>query len=145
MIASADAVKVQNHQQVPLLYPVKSMCPSRSFDELLGHIDLQFLAKVSPDSELQPVSPPSTFSFPVCLLQPSPAALPEKYSALHQTSLSDQKQALTALLAQATALVEKIKTPVQDADAAGLDVAALCTQLEEMIEQIEDTREELVA
>lgn len=44
-VTSADLLKVQSYQPVKLTYPVKSHCNARSFEELLGYVDLRLLAR----------------------------------------------------------------------------------------------------
>jgi len=40
-ITSADYQKVQNYEPLRLEYEMKNNCNSRTFDELLGYVDLQ--------------------------------------------------------------------------------------------------------
>ena len=51
MITSADKNKIQNHEQKSLQFGMKNHCVSRSFDELLGYIDLKILANFDKESK----------------------------------------------------------------------------------------------
>ncbi len=51
MITSADNNKIQNHKQNQLINTMKNYCVSRSFDELLGYIDIQILANFDKQSK----------------------------------------------------------------------------------------------
>jgi len=149
MISSADYNKIQNHTQVELCYPMNNHCTSRSFDELLGYVDLQLLAQADASGTFHALSGQSSHfnqAHPICLFTPAPPSLLENFSAAQKESqtaglstLQSQVEALESMKGEMEELVKQLQETAENAaEKPNVNVKEVCQTLQDKLDELEE-------